>query len=237
MRELARGLRADKSHAELLDDDRVLVVATNSEQLPVIGLELDDDGEDEHEQPARVITRSGPEGSLLEMLVFPVKPQRFLDEFWEQRALHIRSGGRERLDNTVVEDFLLGYDVEQLLNASPSEEIHVWLKSKGDGPAESFKAEPSVALQCYRTGRYVCFCEDIQLFLVKENCCSASLYFRAPQPIIDAFVSALGMALESNFGCWDADGSLRGEIETFVRFVKIPFSFVSIDMLPAVEET
>lgn len=143
----------------MLDDERVLVVVCSPEEAPVIGLEDDDEADEDLPQPARVITRSGVEGSILDMLIYPVKRERFFDEFWEKRALLVRSGGKERLDNTVMEDYLLGLDVEQLLEASPSEEIHVWLRSRDGGPSESFKAEPSVALQCFNTG-------------------SASLYFR-----------------------------------------------------------
>ena len=171
LRDLSRGCRPGfVGPDEILDDERVLVLVVSDQNVPIIGLEEEEpENEDDAPQPARVVARSGVDADLLSMLIYPVKPARFFEEFWEQRALVIRTGVKERLDNTVIEDYLLGLDVQQLVEASPSEEIHVWLRSRNNAPSESFKAEPSVALQCYRTG-------------------SASLYFRAPQPLSECLL-------------------------------------------------
>ncbi len=183
-----------------LDDARVLVVVPeDAEQLPVIGIEERIEAEEEDDgQPPRVTQRFGVEaGDLLDLLVFPVPRERFFAEFWEQRALVVRSGGKPRLDNGIMEDYLLGLDCEQLVHASPSEQIHVWLASRDGLPSQSFRAEADVALQIYRTG-------------------ACSLYFRAPQSLIDSLITGLAFALGAHFGGWAADGSLQGEIETFV---------------------
>ena len=175
------------AHPEEHDDNELLLSVSGGSQR-AIGIE---EGDEEAGQPGRA------RGDLLEALVGPVGKERFLSEFWERRALVVRGGGRGRLDRASMEEYLLELDVAALLEASPSEQIHVWLSSRDGRPSESFRAEPETAMQCYRTG-------------------NASLYFRAPQPLIDALVSSMGMALGAQFGSWGPDGSLKGEIETFL---------------------
>ncbi len=201
LKDLARTVKS-KQEPETpgaVDDPRVLeVVVADVEELPVIGIDAPIDGEEDDGQPTRLVLRSGAAaGDVLDLMLYPVRRERFFADFWERRALLIRSGGWARLDDTLMEDYLLGLDAEQLVHASPSEEIHVWLTGPGGGPAQSFKAQPDVALQCYRSG-------------------ACSLYFRAPQPLTDSMVSALAFALGAQFGAWAADGSLQGEIETFL---------------------
>jgi hypothetical protein len=189
---------AEAAEAPLIDDARLLEVVADPESLPVIGIDVRIEGEEEDDgQPARLVLRAGTAaGDALSLMVYPVGRARFLSEFWERRALLVRGGGRARLDDTVMEDYLLNLDAEQLVHASPSEEIHVWLSGAASGgPAHSFRAAPEAALQCYRAG-------------------VGALYFRAPQPLIDSMVSALAFALGAQFGAWAADGSLQGEIET-----------------------
>ena len=201
LKELSRTVKSKQDpETPLVDDARVLeVVVEDGAALPVIGIEVRVEGEEEDDgQPARLMLRSGTEaGDALALMVYPVRRERFLADFWERRALLVRGNGRSRLDDTVMEDYLLGLDAEQLVHASPSDEIHVWLASPSGGPAQSFKASPETALQCYRSG-------------------ACSLYFRAPQPLIDSMISAMGFALGAQFGAWAADGSLQGEIETFL---------------------
>ena len=136
------------------------------------------------------------EANLLETLVSPVSRETFINEYWQYKALKLEGNGKPRLHNSVVENYLHGLDVESLVQDSPSEEIHVWLKNP-NGSFTSFQASPEVAMACYNSGQ-------------------ASLYFRSPQPFIDAMISALNMTLgTSSFG-WNCDGSLGGEIETFI---------------------
>jgi len=147
-------------------------------------------------QPSHIV------GDLLDLILPPsISKEAFFAEFWEQKALFVcneDAGPQTRFSARVLSEYLLGLDVEALVEASPSEEVHVWVASRMGGPSASFKtSDLNVAMGCYKTG-------------------AASLYFRAPQPLIDTLISGMGFSLGAQFGCWGADNSLRGEIETFV---------------------
>ena len=136
-------------------------------------------------------------GDALASFLYPIDVETFMARYWQQRALVIR-GGESRLGPGVM-SVLNVDDLEALMEESPSERIHVWLPRQGGvaGGAESIQVEPEAAMACYRSG-------------------VASLYFRAPQILIDSFVSSFGSRLGAAFGTFGADGSLCGEIETFV---------------------
>ncbi len=133
------------------------------------------------------------------LFAWPLDRTTFMEEYWQLKALLIKGDGQQRLDASVVSDYLFDLDLERLLDHTPSDSIHVWLAQHGNktGKVESIKVnEPAVALACHRAG--------------------ASLYFRAPQPLADALVSAAFLSLGASFSGWQPDGSMRGEIETFV---------------------
>lgn len=137
---------------------------------------------------------------LLAQLVHPLTPKQFFKRCWRSSALVVH-GGRRRFA-ALIKERLLGLRVPQLLDSSPSEEIHVWFaagaqKGEGHGANESIKTpDPHVALACHRAG--------------------GSLYFRAPQEVSELLVTALSQQVGLSFGALYTDGAPRSEVETFV---------------------
>jgi hypothetical protein len=139
----------------------------------------------------------------------PFSREEFFQTFWEKRALLVRGNeeGAQRLDDVILSEYLCDLDIEQLVNASPSDEIHVWVGSgvnqaaHADRIVRSLKCDTSDALSFHRKG--------------------ASLYFRAPQPLADALLSCAMLSIGAAATGWQPDGSMRAEIETFVSKVRI----------------
>eukprot|EP00927_Polykrikos_kofoidii_P073135 TRINITY_DN69208_c0_g1_i1.p1 TRINITY_DN69208_c0_g1~~TRINITY_DN69208_c0_g1_i1.p1 ORF type:complete len:643 (-),score=86.12 TRINITY_DN69208_c0_g1_i1:50-1978(-) len=135
----------------------------------------------------------------------PAKPADFMVNAWAKKAVDIPIATRARTASTerltpLVENFLRDLDLVALLEESPSERIHAWLKHSGhvrERPLDSVPVDADAALGLHRAG--------------------ASLYFRAPEELerllVSGFTSALGAGL---CGRYPGDGRPRGEIETFV---------------------
>jgi hypothetical protein len=165
----------------------VLVRRLNREQrreCPAVGVE-GDDGRCE----------------LLAQLCHPLTPERFFRRHWRSRALAVH-GGRRRFA-ALIRKHLLDLKLSKLLEASPSEEIHVWFAASQQGADQSHGAnesiktpDPQVAIACHRAG--------------------GSLYFRAPPEASELLVTAVSQQVGMSFGALYADGAPRSEVETFV---------------------
>ena len=132
--------------------------------------------------------------ALLSQLVYPLSPADFRGRHWRSCALAVH-GPAERIKG-LGERMLHQLSLRRLLDATPSEEIHVWLRANRDpqhatasaangasrsAANKSFTvAETSAALSCYESG--------------------ASLYFRAPPEASDLLVTALSQQLGLSFG-------------------------------------
>ena len=132
--------------------------------------------------------------ALLSQLVYPLSPADFRGRHWRSCALAVH-GPAERIEG-LGERMLHQLSLRRLLDATPSEEIHVWLRANRDpqhatasaangasrsAANKSFTvAETSAALSCYESG--------------------ASLYFRAPPEASDLLVTALSQQLGLSFG-------------------------------------
>lgn len=159
-----------------------------------------------HVEPFEIINNDDEEaevarldGDFLTRFVAPMAVQEFMDLHWEKRALLIKCKD-SRLD---LDQWFHSGDVSQLLDVTPSERVHVWLartaQEQGNvvtGMVESFQADADQALSCHRAG--------------------ASLYFRAPPVPSAALVSGALASLGPTFAARQPDGSVRGEVETFV---------------------
>lgn len=203
-----KSVSVDGSRVEL-DSEHVTVIECVDAKPRLFDLEDnrgneehdDDDDDDELEMEDEV---DGPAvltgGDFLETFCYPVSRDEFFKRYWQRKALVIRqsssSSPSSRFSPRVLHEYLLDLDVDLLTQASPSEQIHVWLPTQRGVAATSFPADTQAALSCHR--------------LV-----GASLYFRAPQPFTDALVSAALLSLGCSFAGWTASGEMCGEIETF----------------------
>lgn len=180
------------------DESRACCTVITTGESPAPEFQLID--ADEHDDDDAPQQPPALQADFLTLFAWPLKRQSFMDEYWQLKALLIKGGGAQRLDQSLVSEYLCDLDVDQLLEQSPSESIHVWLggtATNKTGKVESIKvSEAEVALSCHRAG--------------------GSLYFRAPQPLADALISAAFMSLGASFSGWQPDGSMRGEVETFV---------------------
>ena len=133
--------------------------------------------------------------NTLGSLIYPVREQEFRENYYKKKAVAIQGGGRSRI-SWLLQKHMFGLDIKSLLNASPSDEINVWMRTLSDNQNTSFKTEPENALECFK--------------------CGAGLYFRAPQEMEEAFLPQISQDLGMNFSILREDQSLRAEIETFV---------------------
>ena len=90
-------------------------------------------------------------------------------------------------------------DLRSLLEDTPSEQIHCWMKASGKDTADEKDTLQSFPIDDV----------DTALILARSG---ASLYFRAPQQLTDEIVVAFQHGIASGF----AGGAANGEVETFV---------------------
>lgn len=188
-----------RSEGEASEEHLACVSVVRATALPMFELRdgehtngADEEQVEEEEEQSLPATLTS---DFLATFVAPLTREEFFATYWQRRALVIKSD-QHRLTPLVFEEWMLGGDLEALLDATPTEAIHVWLRSAEGGPTESIKVDATTALACHRAG--------------------ASLYFRSPQPLSDALVAAALMSLGAHASGWQPDGSIRGEIETFV---------------------
>ncbi|KAF4704828.1 hypothetical protein FOZ62_006001, partial [Perkinsus olseni] len=123
------------------------------------------------------------------------------EHYLKGRPLVLRDGATGDVLDDICSQYLAGLDVEQMLQASPSDVIHTWLTPTGqfsDEPASSIELHhPSAAVAALKAG--------------------AQLYFPAPQPLTDLMCTSIAEGLGVPKACGEyADHTKRSEIETFV---------------------
>lgn len=131
----------------------------------------------------------------LRRFVWPIKPRDFMRDIYRKRALVVH-GPVSRL-SAIAKDHLYDLDLEQMLENTASDKIHVWMRTGQDGAIETIHLDDAEqAMVCHRAG--------------------ASLYFRSSQEAADALVSAFNHDVGINFAGLYPDGAVKGEIEMFV---------------------
>ncbi|KAJ9468364.1 hypothetical protein DIPPA_29968 [Diplonema papillatum] len=130
--------------------------------------------------------------NTLDSLLHPMDPQTFLEDCYKKKATAILGGGESRI--AWLRSQLSDLDIDSLVERSPSPQINVWMRRISDQRNTSIQTTPEQAAEAYR--------------------CGASLYFRAPGEVEEAFLPMIGAALGMNFSLFDTDG-VRAEIETF----------------------
>ena len=156
--------------------------------------------------------------SLLAASLYPLPVDEFKREHWRRRAVAILGAGSARVQRLITEE-LCELDVREMMAASASEQIFVWMKEQpaatatssstpsalAEQPITSFPLDnPSqldAALACYNSG--------------------SSLYFRSPPALAHRFVRAFNAAVGFNFAGLDysstsSSSQPKGEIEVFV---------------------
>ncbi|KAF4672264.1 hypothetical protein FOL46_009255 [Perkinsus olseni] len=123
------------------------------------------------------------------------------EHYLKGRPIVFRDGATGDVLDDICSQYLAGLDVEQMLQASPSDVIHTWLTPTGpfsDEPASSIELhDPSAAVAALKAG--------------------AQLYFPAPQPLTDLMCTSIAEGLGVPKACGEyADHTKRSEIETFV---------------------
>jgi len=174
---------------------------------------------------------------LLESFLHPVSMGEFLSQFWKTKAVSVLGGGVRRVEP--IADLLFGGNLKKLLENSPSQAIHVWMKPlsrqhpKDDKQKEETKADNHVSPSSSSTGCNALVNPEndhktkdsetrIESFQADDNqallChrAGASLYFRAPETLHDLLIPSFASRLFTPPACRFADGQRRGEMETFV---------------------
>ena len=115
---------------------------------------------------------TGDRCELLAQLCYPVTPEAFMRNTWQQRALAVH-GPSKRME-AMTRELLHGLVLRKLLRHTPSEDIHVWFAARTGGASnESFKTpDAEAALSCHRSG--------------------GSLYFRAPPELSELSCPSAG---------------------------------------------
>ncbi|CAK9105318.1 unnamed protein product [Durusdinium trenchii] len=132
---------------------------------------------------------------LIGRLLAPLTVESFLSSCWAEKVLLVE-GPPKRL-GPIIEQ-LSQLNLEDMLQETPSEQVHAWLKSPTETALQSVPLEPAAALALQRCGQ-------------------AALYFRAPEALEDLLVPGICTGLRAAFaGIYPGDGRPRGEIETFV---------------------
>ena len=166
--------------------------------------------------------------SLLSASLYPLPVAEFKKEYWRKKAVAILGAGSRRVEQLIAEE-LCGLDVKELMAASASEQIFVWMKERhaatdtlsllassasssssshsdlAKQPITSFPLDNpnqlDAAMACYNSG--------------------SSLYFRSPPPLAHRFVRAFNAGVGFNWAGLDysstsSSSQAKGEIEVFV---------------------
>ncbi|KAF4657150.1 hypothetical protein FOL47_008573 [Perkinsus chesapeaki] len=124
------------------------------------------------------------------------------EHYLKSRPLLLRDGATGDILDDICGEYLGGLDIEEMLEASSSDTIHVWLTPNGpfhNEPATSIELhDPSAAIAALKTG-------------------AAQLYFPAPQPLADLMCRSIADGLGIPKPCQEySDHTIRSEIETFI---------------------
>jgi len=134
-------------------------------------------------------------------MLAPMNLENFLSSCWAEKPLVVH-GPLQRL--TPIISHMRQLDLQELLEETPSEQVHAWLRSPADGTKDEPRALQSMAL-------------DAAAALMLAQTRQAALYFRAPEALEDLLVPGICNGLGAAFaGMYPGDGRPRGEIETFV---------------------
>ena len=157
--------------------------------------------------------------SLLSASLYPLTVDDFKRDYWRRSAVAIVGAGGARVEQLIADE-LCGLDVKELMAASASEQIFVWMKERHAAADTSSASSPSAlatqpissfpldnpnqldaALTCYNSG--------------------SSLYFRSPPALAHRFVRAFNAGVGFNFAGLDYSSTSstsqpKGEIEVFV---------------------
>lgn len=146
---------------------------------------------------------------LLRRFLAPMDVDTFQKMAWARSA--VAAHGSPNRFRALIRDFMHDLDLTALLQDTPTERIHAWMRrvqnegapSEGGGssseppPLESITVDPEAALTLARNG--------------------AGLYFRAPVELEDLLVPGFCNGLRAGFaGRYAGDNKPRGEIETFI---------------------
>jgi hypothetical protein len=148
--------------------------------------------------------------SILYSFCSPIDAEYFKRSIYRRGDSLAVLGGGLGCFKHLLREYLHDADIAALAAATPSEQIHCWLKP----PRPAASPSPLVL-----TGDRI---DSVKVSTAKDAmvcyAAGASLYFRAPQDMADAFVPALSDALGMGFaGYYDAATRTepRGEVEVF----------------------
>merc|ERR1719361_1735009 len=140
-----------------------------------------------------------------------------MQDCWAQAAVAVQGPpGRMR---PIIRDFLFDLDLASLLEQTPSERVHTWIRA-----AEAGSASTDAGSRAENSGGdadttrppldSVAVDAEAALGLARAG---AALYFRAPEELENLLVPGISAALGTAFaGRYPGDARPRGEIETFV---------------------
>jgi hypothetical protein len=138
---------------------------------------------------------------VLDMFLFPLKKEEFMEKIYAKKCFATSNASVKRFKN-FIKKFLFSLNLDELLEESPTDGIHIWLKNK-ENIVNSFQLDDL---------------EKVKIL----NESGASLYFRAPEELEDFFVRDISYSLGQNFSGFyvgqseNASDEKRGEIETFI---------------------
>ena len=169
--------------------------------------------------------------SLLTASLFPLPVDEFKKKYWRKKAVAILGGGSGRVEQLTAEE-LCGLDVKEMMAASASEQIFVWMKERhhaqeASSAASSLSSSPSSSsspLSAAAAQPITSFPLDNPNQLDAALACynnGSSLYFRSPPELSHRFVRAFNAAVGFNFAGLDyssasSSSQPKGEIEVFV---------------------
>ena len=153
-----------------------------------------------------------PDEDVLAAFVYPLTVQQFMREHFCKRSVVWR-GGMDRVES-ILNDYLYRGSTKELVRNTASESVHCWLKKVADA-ANGTVATGAGNLSPQQLDSLKLDDRDQAITAFEAG---ASLYFRAPQLMHDAFVPALSDCLGMAWAGYYDPGQTQptGEIEVFV---------------------
>ena len=167
------------------------------------------------DDPLVRLTRSEPisfdpsSSTLLEDMLGPLSKQEFLLDLFRKKAVHISASDEDRPENVqnIIDNYMFGLDVRQILAETSSENVFVWL-----GP------QPGAKQSANRTIQSIELQDPQAAFALHES--GHSTYCRAPPELEQPLVSSLLRDTGLGSGQYDPSAEKmtimgRGEVEVF----------------------
>ena len=162
--------------------------------------------------------------SLLRASLYPLPVDEFKQDYWRRKAVAIVGAGSARVEQLIAEE-LCGLNVKEMMAASASEQIFVWMKERPTADTAAASATSASSLSSSLAKQPITsFPLDNPNQLDAAIACynsGSSLYFRSPPSLAHQFVRAFNAAVGFNFAGLDysstsASSQPKGEIEVFV---------------------